>query len=499
MALSAALGIALVGAALYARYLHRGPELEVWHRAPLKDEFTAGRADEVGTLAGYFALEDRLFAELDREVYARVEPKDQVPYIRYARGSRSDPHRWSHDWNRSFELGPSDGAVGTALLLHGLSDSPYSMRSIGLHLASRGYHVVGLRLPGHGTAPAGMLHFRVEDMRAAVQLAVRDLARRSPAGTPLLLVGYSNGAALAVDYALRQRAEPKTGPRPSGLVLISPAIAVSRFAALGRIRTGLSSVPGYERAAWQQIDLEFDPFKYNSFSFNAAGQIQRLTSGMSRDIARLAGSRGLDDFPPVLAFISTVDATVHVDAVVDALLGHLAPHGHELVLFDVNRNANVQPLLVRDPGPLTGRLLAMPTRPFALTVITNVDAGTMRVHELRSAAGGGTPSVRPLDLAWPIGVSSLSHVSLPFPPDDPLYGSEPAGEQGTLRLGRVEVRGENGVLAIPAWLLLRQRSNPFHSYMLERIDEFSARVQRSSAPAAIPAPAPAPAGTRPST
>jgi hypothetical protein len=141
----------------------------------------------------------------------------------------------------------------------------------------------------------------------------------------------------------------------------------------------------------------------------------------------------------------------------------------------------------------------MPTRPFALTVITNVDAGTMRVHELRSAAGGGTPSVRPLDLAWPIGVSSLSHVSLPFPPDDPLYGSEPAGEQGTLRLGRVEVRGENGVLAIPAWLLMRQRSNPFHSYMLERIDEFSARVQRSSAPAAIPAPAPAPAGTRPST
>ena len=98
-----------------------------------------------------------------------IEPEDQVPYIRYSRGSRSDPHRWSHDWNRSFELGPAEGAVGTALLLHGLTDSPYSMHALArIRLASRGYHVVGLRLPGHGTAPAGLLSFTVEDMRAAV-------------------------------------------------------------------------------------------------------------------------------------------------------------------------------------------------------------------------------------------------------------------------------------------------------------------------------------------
>ena len=48
------------------------------------------------------------------------------------------------------------------------------------------------------------------------------------------------------------------------------------------------------------------------------------------------------------------------EAVVDALLEHLAPGNHELVLFDVNRYATVQPLLVSDPGPLTQRLLALP-------------------------------------------------------------------------------------------------------------------------------------------
>ena len=39
-----------------------------------------------------------------------------------------------------------------------------------------------------------------------------------------------------------------------------------------------------------------------------------------------------------------------------------------------------------------------------------------------------------------------------------------------MQLGRVQVHGENGVLAIPDWVLTRQRSNPFHAYMIERID-----------------------------
>jgi hypothetical protein len=28
------------------------------------------------------------------------------------------------------------------------------------------------------------------------------------------------------------------------------------------------------------------------------------------------------------------------------------------------------------------------------------------------------------------------------------------------------------VLSVPTWTLTRQRSNPFHAYMLERIDAF---------------------------
>jgi hypothetical protein len=67
-------------------------------------------------------------------------------------------------------------------------------------------------------------------------------------------------------------------------------------------------------------------------------------------------------------------------------------------------------------------------------------------------------------------VFSLSHVGVPFPPADPLYGYELAGRPDHVQLGTVAVRGENGVLRVPMWALTRQRSNPFHAYMLGRID-----------------------------
>jgi hypothetical protein len=167
-----------------------------------------------------------------------------------------------------------------------------------------------------------------------------------------------------------------------------------------------------------------------------------------------------------------VDSTVRASAVVDALLGRLAPGGHELVLFDINRLSVVQPMLVADPAPLTRRLLAQSQRPFALSLITNASPQTLQVEERRVPANATQATERQLGLAWPRNVFSLSHVALPFPPDDPLYGYEAERSTTHIQLGSIEIRGENGVLNVPGWMLTRQRSNPFHGYMLERIEEF---------------------------
>jgi hypothetical protein len=132
----------------------------------------------------------------------------------------------------------------------------------------------------------------------------------------------------------------------------------------------------------------------------------------------------------------------------------------------------VQPLLVTDPGPLTRELQARPNRPYALTVITNASTESLQVVERRAPAGSGQASQRALDLAWPRTVFSLSHVALPFPPDDPLYGYAAASTGRHVQLGSIEIRGETGVLAVPMWVLTRQRSNPFHAYLIERLDGF---------------------------
>jgi alpha-beta hydrolase superfamily lysophospholipase len=467
---SVLLGLALILLGGYVWFLRSGPEPRVWQTATLTQEFTASRAQEVGTIAGYRQLEGRLYAELKTKVLDRVQPADRSAFNRYTSGSRSDPDTWSTNWNHTFEISP-EHPVGAALLLHGLTDSPYSMRSVGEHLAARGLKVVGLRLPGHGTAPSGLLTFEIEDMQAAVRLAMRDLRHEIGPDRPIYLVGYSNGAALAVDYSLAVL-DGADQPKPAALVLMSPAIAISPFAIVARLRTGLSSLPGFARAAWQVIETEFDPYKYSSFSFHAAGETQRLTSGLDERVKKLSEQRPIRGFPPTLIFLSTVDATIVAPAVADELLDHLAPEHHELVLFDVNRLSLVQALLVADPGPLTAQLLAKPDRSYALTVITNASADTLQVKELRAEPGSATQSSRLLAWSWPQNVFSLSHVAMPFPPDDPLYGYAAKRDGKHVQLGQVDVHGENGVLSLPDWVLTRQRSNPFHEYMLERIDGF---------------------------
>jgi len=471
-AASALFGLALLGLGFYAHYLRSGPPLHPWQLERLAD-FTEADAAQVATLADYRALEDRLFSDLEARVY-RPAVSDTELFNRFRKSSRSDPGVWTVNWNRTFELRPEAGVPvrGTVLMLHGLTDSPYSMRSTGQHLAAMGYEIVGLRLPGHGTAPSGLLTFRIEDMQAAVRLAARELHSRAP-DRPFYLVGYSNGAALAVDYALAVL-QGESLPRPAGLVLMSPAIAISKFAVLGRVKTGLSSLPGFERAAWETIGLEFDPYKYTSFSLHAGGETFRLTRRVAHGIERLSDGHPLRDFPPVLAFVSTVDSTVKAEAVAATLLDRLAPGDHELVLFDVNRYSAIQELLVEDPGALTRALETRLQRPYALTVISNLSSGTLQVMERRLSAGSTQATERALALEWPLQVFSLSHVAVPFPPDDPLYGYEVVPGGPHVQLGRIQVHGENGVLMVPTWALTRQRSNPFHAYMLQRIDAFLA-------------------------
>ncbi len=462
------LSVAAVAACLVAC---GGQPLEPWHTERLTEEFDAGmRGDEVKDFEAYLALEDRLFDELRQTVYSEVGTGPEYALVRYSAGSASDPGTRERDYNRTFEL-EAAAPRGGILLLHGMSDSPYSLHEIGETLNEHGYWVIGLRLPGHGTAPSALKSVRWPDMAAAAGLAMERLVDKV-GERPIHVFGYSTGAALALDLTLAALDDPEQR-LPQSLVMISPAVGISAAAALAGTKATIGRAPGLTRFGYTAIMAEFDPFKYNSFTANAGSQVHRLTRSVSSRIAALAQTDRATRFPPILVFKSTVDATVSTQAVVDRLLRPLPENGNKLVLFDINRAAAYSVLLVSDPGPLTNRLMADTSLPFGIWLIHNENPESRSVvASYKPPFAADTATTVDLGIVWPRGVVSLSHVALSFSPEDPLYGRFPPDDRNVLFLGEAALRGERGLHRIPSDWMLRLRYNPFYSVLETRVLEW---------------------------
>ncbi len=82
-----------------------------------------------------------------------------------------------------------------ALVLHGFTGNPQSMRGLALALADAGFTVEMPLLPGHGTAIDDMVPTRWEDWSGAAEAAYVELAARSDA---VVVVGLSMGGTLSI-------------------------------------------------------------------------------------------------------------------------------------------------------------------------------------------------------------------------------------------------------------------------------------------------------------
>ncbi len=468
------IAILLLGAVAFAvrsyRVLQAAP-LEAWHTF-VPDEL---RADELDAAdwPRYIAEEQAIFDSVQANVTQVLEPDARVPYNRYFEGSPVFPAKFSHDWNRSYVMEPASAPRGAVVLLHGLTDSPYSLRHIARRYVEHGYLAIGLRLPGHGTVPAGLTDVRWEDWASATRLAVREARRRVPAPAPLHLVGFSNGGALAVKYSLDAIEDPQL-PRADRLVLLTPMIGITRFARFAGLAGLPALLPPFARAAWLSNLPEFNPFKYNSFPVNGARQSFRLTDTLQAQIQRLARNGKLQALPPVLTFQSVIDFTVSTPAILSALYAYLPDNGSEIVLFDVNRTVKFGPLLRPSSYVALDRLTPTTPKAYRFTAVVNAGDDTDATLERRIEPGDTEAVERPLDLPYPAGIFSLSHLAIPIPPDDPLYGTQPDPARRTefgLNLGALDARGERGALLVDQDFLTRLPSNPFFPYLLARVEE----------------------------
>ena len=87
-----------------------------------------------------------------------------------------------------------------------------------------------------------------------------------------------------------------------------------------------------------------------------------------------------------------------------------------------------------------------------------------------------------LPMKYPPQIFSLSHVAIPFPLDDELYGIQPADTVNPrfgVSLGALAPRGERGALMVSLDSVFRISSNPFFPYLLARVDEIIAEPTRA--------------------
>jgi carboxylesterase len=107
-----------------------------------------------------------------------------------------------------------DGSGLSALLIHGLTGTPYEMRYLGERLAQTGIRVKGVRLAGHATAPEDLGQVTQENWYESVVSGFEELRAY---GDPNVVIGLSCGGVLAARLAADQ---PEA---VSGLVMLAPA------------------------------------------------------------------------------------------------------------------------------------------------------------------------------------------------------------------------------------------------------------------------------------
>jgi alpha-beta hydrolase superfamily lysophospholipase len=470
----AALGIALALIIAAVWMLNARPNLSLWHTTHLTSEYhqQSGLTD----FNQYLLLEDKLFAEVEQQVYRQYQPEIASPINRYERHSLSDPRLWQQNWNRSFEWKNPQAEFGL-LLLHGMSDSPYMMSHLAQHYKQQAY-VLGLRLPGHGTIPSGLTDITWPDLAGAVSLAVAHLSTQLP-GKPIYVVGFSTGAALALNHELENISLDKSTSF-DGMIMLSPAIGLTPIAAGAYWQAKLGKLLGQDKLYWNSIQTEYDPFKYQSFAVNAGDVVYQLTQ-RNQTLLESLSAQQLDAIPAMLTFQSVVDDTVSSLAVVDLLYQRLpANKNHQLVLFDVNRTRSNNQLLFQDPLASFAPFWLSKPLPYRLSLLENDPQRDHHVQVRELADKSITNDVLALNLTWPKDVFSLSHVALNFPIEDTLYGPQSGNNPDKIQIGRAIYQGERGIFSMTADDMLRQKWNPFYPYMMTRIDAFTQGHQSES-------------------
>ncbi len=89
-------------------------------------------------------------------------------------------------------------SASAVLLIHGFLSGPAELRSLGERLHAAGFHVLGVRLKGHGTSPWDLRNRSWHDWAASVERGYEIIKAYSQS---VHIIGFSTGGLLALNHA----------------------------------------------------------------------------------------------------------------------------------------------------------------------------------------------------------------------------------------------------------------------------------------------------------
>jgi carboxylesterase len=181
-----------------------------------------------------------------------------------------------------FDAGPV-----AALLVHGFTGSPASMRPMGQWLSEHGISTLGPRLAGHGTSWEDLESTAWRDWERDAEAGLLDLASRT---SSVIVVGLSMGGAMALHLGARHPDKLR------GVVVVNPDVRRPELALAPLVRLFVRSTkgvgndikkPGQDEIAYERVPLK------------AAAQLGKLYSIIQGELPSMR--------LPLLVFSSTED------------------------------------------------------------------------------------------------------------------------------------------------------------------------------------------------
>ena len=188
----------------------------------------------------------------------------------------------------------ADGGPDGAVVLHGFTGSPHSIRGLAQAFATAGLAVEAPLLRGHGTTIDDMLATGWDDWRQGVEKTYRDLAARS---RRVVVAGLSMGGSLAASLAADH-------PEVAGMVVVNPYIdpPASSFQDIlrGLLAEGETVIPGALGG-----DIADDDVREVGYPGTPIAPLLSLCQALDRLLPRLG-----DITCPVLVMTSVTDHVV---------------------------------------------------------------------------------------------------------------------------------------------------------------------------------------------